>query len=631
MRQSISVPSVTHFNTVSQANINEKPIPPDGWSICAQTVQKYDETVVKNWKEEIDTLLVFVRAAVVWVPSVWLIGGQAGLYSAIITAFIIESYQWLSPDPDDTVVKLLGEISAKLNGNIQTRGLEEPLTLATTLVPFSAPLWAVVINSLWFVSLVAALSSAFIGILVKQWLREYMRPVSITPIDALSLRQLHYQALKDWGVVEIISFLPLLLQFSLAFFLIGLLYFLWTLHRVVAGILTAVIAVVFIFYAATTLLPALRSSCPYKSPQSWLFLRTAHSAKALLSGPVGARFRSWQDRDVQPLRRTSLSKRTMDALLWIDKVVWDTEALNSISLCLADLRTGFSDPALQFVHRIISYRVGISVESLRDTILHSTPFSNISADHPLVVFRLKIDKLRGQRLRRILMDSLLWQWSIGSELIHTTPVLSKFLEVLATINVLPEFQESFSPDDDLPNRTITCLLRLLEQDLSANTMGSQVQNKALDVLTYLSYRVPPTRLQEGGVTRAFCSLPIDFNKVFVTVLLEMIIAARGSHNRGPIFLGITTTLIRILARWGITSFNEPETHREFTLLARDMRRYLERCIEQKVPFGYSTVDRWSRRMEMVISRFASTYEDKQELEAIMAALEKGKALGLATS
>lgn len=61
-----------------------------------------------------------------------------------------------------------------------------------------------------------------------------------------------------------------------------------------------------------------------------------------------------------------------------------------------------------------------------------------------------------------------------------------------------------------------------------------------------------------------------------------------------------------------------------------MRRYLERCIDQKIPFGYKTVDRWSKRVEMVIGRFASTYEDKQELEAIVAALEKGKAFGLAT-
>lgn len=381
-------------------------------------------------------------------------------------------------------------------------------------MPFSAPVSAVVVNSLWFVSLVAALSSAFIGILVKQWLREYMRPISITPVDALSLRQLHYQALKDWGVVEIISFLPLLLQFSLVLFLVGLLYFLWTLHNVVAGILTGVVAVVFVFYTATSVLPALKSSCPYKSPQSWLFLRTTSSANKLIFGETGARFRSWQDRDVRPLRRSSLTKRTMDALLWIDKGIWDAETLNSVGLCLADLRTGFSDPALQFVHRVMAYRVGISTEALRDTVLHFTPFSSLSADHPLVVFRLRIDKLRGQRLRRILMDSLLWQWSIGSELIHTTPVLSKFLEILATINVLPEFQDTFSADDDLPKRTITCLLRLLEQDLSANPAGSRVQHKALDALTYLSYRTPPTRLQEGGVMQTFCSLPTNINEVF---------------------------------------------------------------------------------------------------------------------
>ena len=455
---------------------------------------------MRNWKEEIDTLLVFVRVINVCVPAAGLTRcEQAGLYSAIVTAFIIESYQWLSQGPEDTAVMLLAEISAKLNGNAQARGLEESLILATGTVPFSAPLSAIVINSLWFVSLVAALSSAFIGILVKQWLREYMRPISIAPIDALSLRQLHYQALKDWGVVEIISFLPLLLQYSLALFLVGLLYFLWTLHNVVAAILTAVVAVVFVFYAATTVLPAFRSSCPYKSPQSWLFLRNTSSTIRPIFGGADTRFRSWQDRDIRPLQRCSPTRRSMDALLWIDKVIWDTEALNSIGLCLADLRTGFSDPALQFVHRIMAYRVGISVETLRDTILHFTPLSNLSTDHPLVVFRLKIDKLRGQRLRRILMDSLLWQWSIGSELIHTTPVLSKFLEILATINVLPEFQDSFSAEDDLPKRTITCLLHLLEQDLSANPIGSQVQNKALDVLTYLSYRTQPTRLQEGGV------------------------------------------------------------------------------------------------------------------------------------
>lgn len=511
----------TFSQVIPQDNINEKPTSPDGWSTCAKSVQKYDENIVRNWKEEIDTLLVFVRVPDIYTPDITLTDRQAGLFSAIVTAFIIESYQWLSQNPQDAAVKLLAEISAKLNSNTPTRRVEEPLVLVADVVPFSASLSAIVINSLWFFSLVAALSSAFIGILVKQWLREYMRPVSTTPIDALSLRQLRYQALKDWGVVEVISFLPILLQLSLALFLVGLLYLLWTLHNVVAGILTTVVAIVFVFYTATTVLPALHQpSCPYKSPQSWLFLRATTSISKLIFGEPGTRLRSWQDRDIQPLRRASLTKRTMDALLWIDKVVWDTEVLNSLGLCVADLRTGFSDPALQFVHRIMAYRVGVSVDVLKNTVLTSAPYSNIAADHPLVVFRLKIDKLRGQRLRRILMDSLLWQWSIGSELIHTTPVLSKFLEILTTINVLPEYQDSFSMDDDLAKRTINCLLRLLEQDLSVNPLGSQVQHKALDVLTYLSYRISPTRLQEGNVIGILCSPPVNSNKVSHDSLTE---------------------------------------------------------------------------------------------------------------
>lgn len=30
--------------------------------MCAKTVQKYDESIVRSWTEEIDTLLVFVCA-----------------------------------------------------------------------------------------------------------------------------------------------------------------------------------------------------------------------------------------------------------------------------------------------------------------------------------------------------------------------------------------------------------------------------------------------------------------------------------------------------------------------------------------------------------------------------------------
>ncbi|EEB99793.1 hypothetical protein MPER_00435, partial [Moniliophthora perniciosa FA553] len=49
--------------------------------------------MVKGWRDDIDTLLVF-----------------AGLFSAVVTAFAIESYQWLDEDPADTTVALLTQL-----------------------------------------------------------------------------------------------------------------------------------------------------------------------------------------------------------------------------------------------------------------------------------------------------------------------------------------------------------------------------------------------------------------------------------------------------------------------------------------------------------------------------------------
>ncbi|KAI0821282.1 hypothetical protein BC629DRAFT_442168 [Irpex lacteus] len=54
---------------------------PTGWAAVAASVREYDEDRIKSTKEDIDTLLVF-----------------AGLFSAVLTAFLIESYQRLLPD-----------------------------------------------------------------------------------------------------------------------------------------------------------------------------------------------------------------------------------------------------------------------------------------------------------------------------------------------------------------------------------------------------------------------------------------------------------------------------------------------------------------------------------------------------
>ncbi|KAK7019710.1 hypothetical protein VNI00_017987 [Paramarasmius palmivorus] len=230
-------------------------------------VKKYDDGMVAGWKEDIDTLL-------------------AGLFSAVVTAFLIESYQWLS---EDTIVVLLTQISQQLNGT------------QTQPTPFTPEASSIRINCFWFLSLIFSLTSALFGLLCKQWLREHQRDVPTrTAAENLALRQLRRDSFEKWGVASFLSALPILLEIALVFFFVGVLDLLWTLHPIVFGICLAAISLSIGLYFLTTILPtitiprdqtrfidtvtesefgrnhhhdfgqlAYQFICPYKSPQAW--------------------------------------------------------------------------------------------------------------------------------------------------------------------------------------------------------------------------------------------------------------------------------------------------------------------------------------------------------------------------
>lgn len=79
---------------VSKYQHKPETTPAEGVQNCADAVEKDDAEECKAYREEIDTLLVF-----------------AGLFSAAVTAFTIESYQWLQSDPNDAIIALLSQIA----------------------------------------------------------------------------------------------------------------------------------------------------------------------------------------------------------------------------------------------------------------------------------------------------------------------------------------------------------------------------------------------------------------------------------------------------------------------------------------------------------------------------------------
>ncbi|KAK0460669.1 uncharacterized protein EV420DRAFT_222678 [Desarmillaria tabescens] len=151
----------------------------DPWEAGVNQVEKYDNELCRGWKEHIDTLLVF-----------------AGLFSAAVTAFTVESYQWLQPNSSDISAQLLLQISRQLSDpstTVQVDGVDD----------FSPSHASRRINVFWFLSLTLSLMTVVIGILCKQWLGEYQKDPSLPYRETLAMRQLRYESFEAWRVRDI--------------------------------------------------------------------------------------------------------------------------------------------------------------------------------------------------------------------------------------------------------------------------------------------------------------------------------------------------------------------------------------------------------------------------------------------
>ncbi|KAI0333660.1 hypothetical protein GY45DRAFT_224355 [Cubamyces sp. BRFM 1775] len=267
------------------------------WEWCSKVVQEHSEQTIRRWQEEIDMLLVY-----------------AGLFSAIVTAFSAGSYPLLQPDQQGDILATLQVISAHMQASPNTSVVvvSEDTAHRGRDGPFNAPTYAIWINSLWFSALVCTLSASSLAIMVRQWLRQYSSGLSGNSRTIARLRQYRFDNLHRWRVPLIVTLLPVILQLALILFLVGLLIFLWSLHRVVAVITSSFITATFICIAATTILPAMKADCPYQSPQARCLFVTLRFLGQVASWPlVGAEnaIRATQRYCKRPFFACTMSRR----------------------------------------------------------------------------------------------------------------------------------------------------------------------------------------------------------------------------------------------------------------------------------------------------------------------------------
>lgn len=405
----------------------------DPWSACAVLMKEYDIARVKMWKEDIDTLLVF-----------------AGLFSAVVTAFSAQSYSLLQSDNSASALLLLEQISLQLNEfgsiNAQINGTKQSPQLSVGNSNFSPAPYAVRLNILWFSSLVCSLVDALIGILAKQWLREYMSECSSSPREAVHLRQHRYNGLIGWYIPEIIAFLPLLLEIALVLFLIGLIELLWSLHPFVAGVVSVLVAVSLLFYVCTSILPILSVNCPYKSPQSWLLLVVSKTISSPSYTPATIHS-DWRCRDFASLRGLR-SVLDGDAVAWCYESTSNDDLLDCIIPAIQDLQPSI---AVDFAFRTMANIAGCSVPAFVETIRSST-------SGPLSELLILVGGPRGtSRLVRMLLDVL-------PKVPHDSNSQSSHVNLLDTLSILRQLlmgnARAFC-EDPLHRQALVCLNELV--------------------------------------------------------------------------------------------------------------------------------------------------------------------------
>ncbi|PBK80073.1 hypothetical protein ARMGADRAFT_869112, partial [Armillaria gallica] len=166
----------------------------------------YDTDMLGNQRGQVNILLVF-----------------AGLFSAIVSAFIAQSAGNLQPDYEKLSAFLLFDhinIQLALASGISPDSITTSGTDPTThFTPNRLDSW---VNGLWFSSLTLSLATALFAVLADGWYCHYLSPVAGNPQVRARTRHLRYNGLLDWRVSTLIGFLPLMLHLSLFLFFVGL-------------------------------------------------------------------------------------------------------------------------------------------------------------------------------------------------------------------------------------------------------------------------------------------------------------------------------------------------------------------------------------------------------------------------
>ena len=238
--------------------------------------EEYDREFMKKYDEDLNTTLIFV-SFVLWRLGACADPPQAGLFSAVTSAFIIEVHSHLLPDPNDETAALLRVLIQKIDNT--TFGNNPPALPQWT----GPPQTIVQVQAMLFASLSVSLFSAFLAMLGKQWLNRYASTdVRGTAIDRSQNRQRKLDGIVIWYFDHVMESLPLMLQVALLLLGCALSHYLGGINVAVASVVLGVTLLGITFYLLIVVAGTTSESCPYQTPGARIL---RHVIPALRSAP----------------------------------------------------------------------------------------------------------------------------------------------------------------------------------------------------------------------------------------------------------------------------------------------------------------------------------------------------------
>ncbi len=155
--------------------------------------------------------------------------------------------------------------------------------------PFSPPLYAIWVNSLWFLSLAISLTCGLLATLLKQWALRYVKSPSrrYSPHKRARIRAFFAEGVEKLHLPWAVEAVPTLLHLSLFIFFAGLVIFLFNVHHTVFTAVTWWVGLCTTVYGCITVMPVFRPDSPYYAPLSssaWYLVHGASYSFARILG-----------------------------------------------------------------------------------------------------------------------------------------------------------------------------------------------------------------------------------------------------------------------------------------------------------------------------------------------------------